>query len=216
MIMKKNKFNLKTGFSLIEVMVATTILMIIIIMVGNIFRHASSAWDTGYSSSEGIAGVRSVLGIFQRELADAIDGRKFEKWSLPINVTGTTVEFYRYVDPRNYSSKNGDSELEIQKITYSFSDGRVTRQVGKEKPISLYSKPTSVGDSSNVDIVFEVACLELDPKTLDINENIEDFWNIPFVWVKAIVKKNSTMSQIEARSYGPDGERGTKDDIVAR
>lgn len=216
--------NSKKGFSLIEVMVATTILMIIVIMVGNIFRHATSAWNTGYSTAEGVSGVRSVLGIFQRELAEAIDGREFEDWETPILVDGNSVKFYRYTDPMQ--RKMGYPELQL--VEYQFSRNEVKRRaktiggngnssVKDEVLVSLYSKAVSVGSNLNVDIDFEVGSTTIDPKDLYVNDDVvDDFWNVPFVWVKAKIIKNVSFSGIEARSYGPDGDRGTKDDIIAR
>ncbi|MBO7298273.1 MAG: prepilin-type N-terminal cleavage/methylation domain-containing protein [Kiritimatiellae bacterium] len=208
------------GFSLIEVMVATTILMIIVIMVGNIFRHSSNAWETGYAVAEGTSGIRSVLGTIHRELSQAVDGRKCgEKWESPILIKGDSIEFYRYVEP----TKKGSTEPEVQKITYTLGK-TVKRKVktGKEDEGSetiLYSKRTAVGGNSDADVIFEVVPpSDLNMNNMNLNEGVseDDFWTVPFVVVKAKISRKSTFAGMEARSYGPDGKRGTEDDIIAR
>lgn len=199
------------GFSLIEVMVATTILMIIVIMVGNIFRHSSSAWETGYSTAEGASGVRSVLGTVQRELAQAIDGRKFDL-SEPVDIDGNKITFYRYSEP----IKKGSKDKELQKIEYTFNRNNVTRSVdGKE--VILFSKQASVGGNSEVDVDFDIGYIDISESDLNLNSEVSgNAWTRPSVWVRARITRTSSFAGMEARSYGPDGKRDTDDDIIAR
>ncbi len=206
------RFGSNKGFSLIEVMVATTILMIIVIMVGNIFRHSSSAWETGYSTTEGASGVRSVLGSVQRELAQAIDGREYGL-SDPIDVEGGSITFYRYVEP----SRKGSTDKELQKIKYTFSRNSVTRSVDG-KSTTLFSKQTSTAGNSNIDVDFDIGKIEVSESDLNLSEDFgqDKAWTIPSVWVRARVTRSSAFAGMEARSYGPDGKRGTEDDIIAR
>lgn len=208
------KFGSNKGFSLIEVMVATTILMIIVIMVGNIFRHGTNAWETGYSTAEGASGVRSVLGTVERELAQAIDGRKYQsKWSDPISVSGSSIEFYRYIEP----SKKGSTDREVQKIKYKFERNKVTREVDNGKEVTLFSKQTSVGGNTEIDVEFDVGKIEIKEEDLDLNDGFEGkAWTFPSVWVRARITRTSSFAGMEARSYGPDGKKDTDDDIIAR
>jgi type II secretory pathway component PulJ len=201
------------GFSLIEVMVATTILMIIVIMVGNIFRHSSSAWETGYSTAEGASGVRSVLGTVQRELAQAIDGRKCgSNWKHPVDVNGSKITFYRYSEP----IKKGSKDKELQKIEYTFERNNVTRSVDG-KSVRLFSKQASVGGNSEVDVDFDIGYIEILESDLNLNSEVEGkAWTRPSVWVRARITRTSSFAGMEARSYGPDGVRNTEDDIIAR
>lgn len=206
------KFGSNKGFSLIEVMVATTILMIIVIMVGNIFRHGTNAWETGYSTAEGASGVRSVLGTVERELAQAIDGRKYGL-SDPISVSGSSIEFYRYVEP----SKKGSTDREVQKIKYTFGKNKVTRKPDNGKEVTLFSKQTSVGGNTEIDVEFDVGSIEIKEDDLDLNDGFEgEAWTIPSVWVRARITRTSSFAGMEARSYGPDGKKDTDDDIIAR
>lgn len=205
------KLGSNRGFSLIEVMVATTILMIIVIMVGNIFRHSTSAWETGYSTAEGASGVRSVLGTVERELAQAIDGRAYGL-SDPVVVSGNSIEFYRYSEP----IKKGSTDRELQKIKYTFSKNNVTRSLNG-KSVTLFSKQASVGGNSETDVDFDVGCIEIDESDLNLNSELKGKgWTVPSVWVRARIVRTSSFAGMEARSYGPDGKKDTEDDIFAR
>lgn len=205
------KLGSNRGFSLIEVMVATTILMIIVIMVGNIFRHSTSAWETGYSTAEGASGVRSVLGTVERELAQAIDGRAYGL-SDPVVVSGNSIEFYRYSEP----IKKGSTDRELQKIKYTFSKNNVTRSLNG-KSVTLFSKQASVGGNSETDVDFDVGCIEIEESDLNLNSELKGKgWTVPSVWVRARIVRTSSFAGMEARSYGPDGKKDTEDDIIAR
>lgn len=205
------KLGSNRGFSLIEVMVATTILMIIVIMVGNIFRHSTSAWETGYSTAEGASGVRSVLGTVERELAQAIDGRAYGL-SDPVVVSGNSIEFYRYSEP----IKKGSKDRELQKIKYTFSKNNVTRSLNG-KSVTLFSKQASVGGNSETDVDFDVGCIEIEESDLNLNSELKGKgWTVPSVWVRARIVRTSSFAGMEARSYGPDGKKDTEDDIIAR
>lgn len=205
------KLGSNRGFSLIEVMVATTILMIIVIMVGNIFRHSTSAWETGYSTAEGASGVRSVLGTVERELSQAIDGRAYGL-SDPVVVSGNSIEFYRYSEP----IKKGSKDRELQKIKYTFGKNNVTRSLNG-KSVTLFSKQASVGGNSETDVDFDVGCIEIEESDLNLNSELKGKgWTVPSVWVRARIVRTSSFAGMEARSYGPDGKKDTEDDIIAR
>ena len=129
------------GFSLIEVMVATAVLLVVVLMLGSVFRQASSAWDSGYARAEGGMVVRGVLGSIHRELSHAVDGRHFPgAWSdsymdVPVYVSDNTLAFIRpefnYIPPR--SEQQSEEEIEKQKeqyllVTYTVGSGEVTRK----------------------------------------------------------------------------------------
>jgi hypothetical protein len=196
----------------IIISIVIIILMIIVIMVGNIFRHSSSAWETGYSTAEGASGVRSVLGTVQRELAQAIDGRKFGL-SAPVDVDigEKKITFYRYSEP----IKKGSKDKELQKIEYTFNN-KVTRSVDG-KSVTLFSKQASVGGNSEVDVEFDIGRIDISESDLNLNSEVDgNAWTRPSVWVRARITRTSSFAGMEARSYGPDGVRDTEDDIIAR
>ena len=63
-----------SGFSLIEVLVSMTILIVIVVMVTNMFRNASEAWDTGTQHAEMNTAARAAMEFISRELSCAMAG----------------------------------------------------------------------------------------------------------------------------------------------
>jgi type II secretory pathway pseudopilin PulG len=77
MNMKSNQ----SGFSMIEVLVASTIMIMIVMMLGMLFQQTSQAWRTGKQRADTYQQVRALFGAIQRDASTAID-----KASLPSRV----------------------------------------------------------------------------------------------------------------------------------
>ncbi len=122
------------GFSLIEVMVATAILMVVVLMVGSIFTQASSAWNSGYSHAEGGAALRGVAGAMNRDLQTAVDMRDFfPNENAPIKASARSLEFVSLkINDRQpgSGSSGGDasSPREYVLVEYSVGGDSVTRK----------------------------------------------------------------------------------------
>lgn len=129
-------------------MVATSIVLILVVLVGSVFRQASSAWDSGYARAEGGMVVRGVLGAIQRELSRAVDGRHFPgAWPAayrddPVYVSdnGKTLAFIRpefdYIPPDTASAAQTEEAVEKNKeqyilVTYKIGTRKVTRDQEK-------------------------------------------------------------------------------------
>lgn len=67
--MKRNK----SGFSMIEVLVASTIMIMIVMMLGMLFQQSSLAWRTGKQRADTYQQVRAIFGSIQRDASAAID-----------------------------------------------------------------------------------------------------------------------------------------------
>ena len=234
------------GFSLIEVMVATTILMIIAVMIGQVFRGATSSWDTGYANAEGGMIVRGVTGAIQRELSTAVDGRRFKSYASgawtsehPIEVTDTTLTFICLKEAELDESGNL-TRREPMKITYSFAGGELRREAKTFKnnngSWSLVSEPASIifsNDSTGERKAVYEATFKFKAGTNDDGlRGHEDpdssqysgdsmfaddyFWDIPYVSITVELERISHFSGFEVRSLGPDGKPNTDDDIIVR
>jgi Tfp pilus assembly protein PilV len=68
----------QSGFSMIEVLVASTIMIMIVMMLGMLFQQTSQAWRTGKQRADTYQQVRALFGSIQRDASTAID-----KGSLP-------------------------------------------------------------------------------------------------------------------------------------
>lgn len=127
----------RAAFSLIEVMVATAILMVVVLMVGSIFTQASSAWDSGYSRAEGGAALRGVAGAMTRDLETAVDMRDFfPNEDAPVAAKNDSLEFVCLkVNDRapGKSQSDGDAESprEFVHVKYTVTGGKVQRDEWK-------------------------------------------------------------------------------------
>ena len=173
----------RAGFSLIEVLVATTILIVIVMMVSMVFHQSIGSWSSGTRRADSQMVVRTILGSIQRDLANAIpdDGNTWNN---------SKISFYAIAG----TPEEGPHATAIQQITYSYSGGYVTRKQDDEEAVKLNeSFPL---ESFKFDIP-DVTSGGLPPR---VDVSIE-------------VKTDGTEGIVFAHSRGPDGIDGTKDDI---
>lgn len=91
-------YSLKFGFTLLEILVATTIMIMIVVMVANMFRNASESWDTGTQSAEMNTAARAALEYISRELSCAVAG------SMPSSTGGVaTLKPFQLIDGNEFS-----------------------------------------------------------------------------------------------------------------
>ncbi len=233
----------RAGFSLIEVMVATLILLVIVMMIGEIFRQGTSSWDSGYARAEGGMIVRGVIGSMQRELSSAVDGRlypgvwrshRFWDFDDPVDVQRRKVTFICLKE----STGTGDNLVrEPWLIEYEWRSGReMTRnawRLFRDKDGEWVVKDKKNADNVSViysedhqddkkaiysaEFTFSVVS-SLDAVRPAESKAFEDdiFWNIPYVTIEVELWRTSSFSGIEVRSWGPDGVADTADDIIVQ
>ena len=117
------------AFTLIELMVATGILTILVLMVGGLFSQASSVWDAGYVRAEGGMVARAIVGTIQRDLQMAVDGRAFDGlgFSSPVKSSGSgSIEMVTLSPVERAKRAKGDRGLRL--VKYSVSAGGVSRE----------------------------------------------------------------------------------------
>lgn len=67
-------YGLRPGFTLIEVLVAMTVLAVMVLLVANIFQQSSAAWNIGTQKADMNTAARAALDYMARELACAVAG----------------------------------------------------------------------------------------------------------------------------------------------
>ena len=116
------------GFTLLEVVVATAVLIVLTLMIGSLFRQATSAWNTGRVRGEGSMLARAVLGSVSRDLATAVDGRPYGFSGGP-EADGGSLSFVCLRAARTGKDAAGDVLGEsVHKITYSVTKTVATRK----------------------------------------------------------------------------------------
>ena len=210
------------AFTLIEVMVATAVMVIMVLMVGSVFQQTSSSWDAGYARAEGGMAVRTVVGSLTRDLATAVDGRRFGLGK-PVECGGSSLTFYRLKE---------DSGGGFEKVVYSLGHNSATRNG---------DQLISVNDNKPFDADFSLYMPEygvgVDPDPEDETVPIRPFeagafsgsgggggkavvWTVPYVIVRCSLSRKGSLSGLYVRSLGHDGvpngtgDRG--DDIIVR
>ena len=216
------------GFTLIEVLVATAVMAIMVLMLGGVFQQASSSWDSGYARAEGGMAVRAVVGALTRDAATAVDGRRFGL-SAPVEVDGSTITMYRLAP----GAIGGNRD--IVKVVYR-GGSTVTRIVGGSSS-TIYSGgqgsngarftfsagPEASGNQS------AAAARPYEKRYYDSTgaQKSSDFpgevaWTVPYVKVRCELTRSGTFSGLTVRSLGRDGvangEGGetARDDIIVR
>ncbi len=86
----------KNGFTLIEVMSATVILVLIVMIISAVFHQSTIAWDAGSRKSESAMAARATLGIISTWMQRAVnppdsDYKGYGETSIPNN--GSSVDF---------------------------------------------------------------------------------------------------------------------------
>lgn len=212
------------AFTLIEVMVATTILLLMTVMMGALFRQASSAWDAGNSQAEGGMIVRGVVGAVTRDMATAVDGRAYGLGSSFV-CSGGKLQFW-CLKP---TVRNGVTNREPHLITYT---GGTTVE-RRDKPLGGTEKKSDIypGDSTGFGAKFTFEAIDPPPPS-QTNPGSSDsarggyeddgyLWDGPVaVKVTLSLKQNGSFAGLSVRSWGRNGVAGAAgngedDDIVA-
>ena len=213
------------AFTLIEVMVATAVMAIMVVMIGGLFQQASSSWDAGYIRAEGGMAVRAVVGALTRDAATAIDGRRFGL-SAPVEVSGSKITMYRLAPGAVAGSRD------IVKVVYE--GGSTVRRIVDGKSSTIYSGgvgsngarftfsagPEASGtQSASAARPYEKRYYDStgSQKKSDFPDGVS--WNVPYVKVRCELTRSGTFSGLTVRSLGRDGVRledKSQDDIIVR
>ena len=95
------------GFTLVELLVSMTILVVITLMVARIFQQAGVAWDTGSRKAEKMMAGRAVSDFLAQQLSHAVP----DPSGAALNVSGSTLTFYILDDARTTGA--------IHQVTYN-------------------------------------------------------------------------------------------------
>lgn len=209
-----------SGFSLIEMMVATAIFIVIVTMIGAVFRQASSSWEAGYASAEGGAVIRGVIGTIQRELSTAVDGRAFpgvfDKDDPPVKISSSKLEFICL----KTAPSEDKSVREPHLVTYNWTGGEMTRtDQGLTRNVGKWVKEgggnKTILYTEGSDPVFSAEF------TFHKTEDRSLFWTVPRVSIIGKLTRRGSFSGLEVRSYGRNGfpnddtTKSKNDDIIA-
>ena len=214
--------NKQSGFSMIEVLVAATILVVIVMMLGMLFQQTGIAWRVGVRRADAFSQVRSLIGAIQRDAAKAVDEDAIDDDVRNLlgggnqNFSGSDLSFYTLDAGGFHINDSGlpnysKPKRSVSHITYTTA--------GKRTETFLIAGGTTETVDTNVrDFATRVGSTTTPSTTLD---GFDPVWGpggsgngLPlFVKMKAKVTSQGYTLDIGAESAGPDRTWNTDDDI---
>ena len=85
------KSRVARAFTLVELLVSMTVLVLLIAMLGQLSFQATSAWTTGESNKDRLQSLRAITDLFSSELQSAL---------LPVDRSNTATGLQLIVDPQ--------------------------------------------------------------------------------------------------------------------
>jgi len=223
------KNRIRHGFSMIEVMVAATILVVIVMMLGMLFQQTSVAWRTGLMRSDGYMQLRAFIGALQRDASAMIDANQIPQSLLCNNqkqkFEADEIRFYTMTGTLR-TKPNGSLEdfRALNFITYQIGGKRTQRRLEpngtwSEEESSNVLAPPSIGANPDKPQVkathFDIAYQQ--GTEYDIAGNVvPNASRYPlFLTVESDVTQKGRLYDVGAECSGPDKKFGTGPSDVA-
>ena len=206
------------GFTLIEILVATTILLVIVILASMVFQQTTGAYQTGERKVNAQVALRNIIGSMTRDLALAVDSDDYEGIdnSFPKSPKDPMTFIALTGKPGFDAAGNEDQDCRTAHIITYSSNGKRTEQAlsctmsgGEVKWARKGDKvETELFDSASYDgvggieMLFKVVWPENDPDST-LPER---------VYIRAELESNGSVTTVGAGSGGRRGG-GSGDEI---
>ena len=193
------------GFSLIEILIATTILLVIVVLASMVFQQTTGAYQTGERKVNAQVALRNVLGSITRDLALAVDSSKYKGLGASSIGDGHSITFFALTGTPGI--ENGKVVRTVQKLSYSFAGGVVKRtelnttvEDGTWKPVgnAVEAELNDGNESPLSDLSFESVG----------NGNLPEC-----IFIRAAMNTKDKISAVGAGSGGKRGWDYEDDDI---
>ena len=188
------------GFSLVEILVATTILLVIVILASLVFQQTTGAYDTGERKVSANVALRNILGSISRDLTLAVDPEEYN--GLPGNSWGaSTIKFAALTGRAGYDAKGmkNDDCRTLQVITYTTGQN-VHRKAQSYSYNVKNGKWSTCGAPSDSD-VYKAG--SFDDATVKVKFSKTDDENLPeAVFIYAELNTSGETAAVGAMSHG--------------
>ena len=123
------------GFSLIEILIATTILLVIVVLASLVFQQTTGAYQTGERKVNAQVALRNIIGSMTRDLALAVDAADYPGVQSECRFTGGSMTFIALTGKPGIDAAGNDNEKSkdcrtAHIITYSTSGKRTEQALG--------------------------------------------------------------------------------------
>jgi prepilin-type N-terminal cleavage/methylation domain-containing protein len=199
----------RSGFSLVEVLIAITLLLVIVIMISMVFQQASGAWASGSTQAKSESAIRAALGSVERDLLNAVDARDYPSPAANPSASGTpTLSFVAFQHLYNHRNPRLSGRHPCL-ITYTFAAGVLDRAMTPMKPDGTWGSTTNSFINSGMPLT--------DLTFTSIPRTPPDPGGLPLrVDIRAESPRVSKLYTISGRSFGKNktDDSGGGDDIV--
>lgn len=192
---------------MVEVLVATTILMIIVMILSMIFQQSSGAYQSGARVVKSQTVLRGVLGAVARDLTLAVDSRGYP--GIENSFGSGSIKFVALT-----GSPDASGRRTAQWIEFSNAGGYVTRRAG-----DLKWTPTTGGGTWSRGPLTSSVLNPQEPLTGFTFEIVREPGlsgdALPLrVDIQGSIETSGKATLVSGRSAGKDREFDTEDDII--
>ncbi len=205
---KKISLKDRAAFTLVEILVAVTILLIIVVIFSMIFQQTSGAYQTGLERVKATMELRSVMGAIERDLMLAVSAENYPGITGE-SFSGNRLAFLALTGKPNSGGRRTPEWIEIKK-----SGNKITRtceEVVWSGTQWRKSTEASAKKESNLNSELDIA--------LTFSEKPDPAGgNFPLrVEIKCSAENKGKISSLSARSSGRNRKfdsGGKSDDII--
>lgn len=203
------------GFSLIEILVATTILLVIVILASMVFQQTTGAYQTGERKVNAQVALRNIIGAMTRDLALAVDSddypgveNRFTDGSMTfvalsgkpgIDAAGNDNADCRTAHLITYSTNGRRSE---QALSCKMEGGRLKWSTKGDRVEAELFDASSYDGVGSIEVSFDYVWPENDPDS-QLPER---------VYIRAELESDGSVTTVGAGSGGRRGW-GSPDEI---
>lgn len=221
---------LRAGFSMIEILVAMTILTIIVLIVAEIFQQTGLAWSLGLRRADEQSVTRAIVGTLTRDLSMMVDPNNFVIGPAEADesvrsealdtggvselgeggdwLSGSSLAFWVLKPTDPTASKAETRELAFVEYSVGNTVTRTESRYSASGEGTLTTSSTTRFDLGDGSVKF-------DPLTSASEKGFTSLYDLPGFTIKVspVVPVSVNDYEIAVASCGPDGKWGTEDDI---
>ena len=191
----------RSGFTLIEILIATSILLVIVVIASLVFQQMTGAYETGGRKMDSQVVLRNVIGAVTRDLALAVDSVEYPGLE-DVNdglSGGSQITFLALTGSPGLAEDNNATAMRTaQVISYRFNGTVVTRtEQGTTCDKGKWRRFGPVTTSDLNDNGHPIASFEF---VVDGDAAFPDR-----VYIRAEIETEGKIAAVGAGSKGPNG-----------
>lgn len=211
---------LRAGFSMIEILVAMTILTVIVLIVAEIFQQTGLAWSLGLRRADEQSMTRAIIGTLTRDLSMMVDPANFVIHPSP-DAESDQLDALNFFDM-------GEGEIGSSLVFWALKPSdptasepasreltRVKYSGGKREETRYGTDGFTLGETTTTDFDLGGGSISFKALRTDEERTFTSLYDASglVITVQPTTPTSINDYEIAVASCGPDGEWGTEDDI---